>query len=184
MTRVGMVLAVVCVLAGLAVYATVGAQQTEERNSESEVRVGTFDSRAVAHAYYRSDEVFRDLARLRAEYEEAKETGDDERVAELEAVLAARSELAAKQGFSTWPVDNILAEIEEEIPGIAAQAGVDLIVSRWHVVYQGEAVELINVTELMAMPFDPDEETLQMVRDIQQLDPASLEEVEKHLGKH
>ena len=56
MTRFRMTCAVIIVvLAGLVAYATVGAQQSQEDTSGSKVRVGTFDSRALAMAYYRSE---------------------------------------------------------------------------------------------------------------------------------
>jgi hypothetical protein len=177
----GLVFAVASTACQPAADTTVLAEQPEATTPQSMVRIGTFDSRAVAVAYANSDEVLGYMAGLRAEYEEAKAAGDEERVAELEVLGPAQSELLEKQAFSTWPVDNILGMIEGEIPGIAVQAGVDVIVSKWHVVYQGEGVEFINVTELMVMPFDPDEQTLQEVRQIQELDPASLEDVEKHL---
>ena len=86
MTRFGMTCAVITgVLAGLAVYTTVGAQQSQEKTSGSKVRVGTFDSRAVAMAYFGSEPFKRQLNDLRAEYEKAKAAGDEKRVKELGA---------------------------------------------------------------------------------------------------
>ncbi len=85
MTRFRMTCAVTtAVLAGLAVYTTVGAEHPEEKTSGARVRVGTFDSRAVAGAYYGSN-AFRDLLKgLTAEHEKAKAAGDKKRAKELE----------------------------------------------------------------------------------------------------
>jgi hypothetical protein len=194
MTRFRMTYAVITVvLAGLAMHTTVGAQQSQEKTSGSMVRVGTFDSRALAQAYYRSDMFLSHINDLQAEYEKAKAAGDEKRVKELEVESSsptwpglgwppslAQQELLHKQGFSTWPVDNILEKIKGKIPEIAEQAKVDVIVSKWNIVYQRSGVELVNVTDLMVKPFEPDEETLKIVEDIQKLDPVSLEELKDH----
>ena len=57
MRRLRMLFFLIYVVAGLALYTTVWAQQQEGKISGSTVRVGTFDSRALALAYYRSAEV-------------------------------------------------------------------------------------------------------------------------------
>ncbi len=194
MTRFRMTCAVIAVvLAGLAVYTTVGAQQSEGKTSGSKVRVGTFDSRALAMAYYRSEAFKRQMNGLRAEYEKAKAAGDEKRVKELEAEgssptwpdsgwppTPAQQELIGKQGFSTWPVDNILETIKAKIPEIAKQADVDVIVSKWDIVYQRSGVEFVDVTHLMVKPFDPDEKTLKIIQEIQKQDPVPLEKLKKH----
>ena len=117
---------------------------------------------------------------LRTEYEKAKAAGDEKRVKELEAEGPAQQELMHKQGFSTWPVDNILEKINGKIPEIAKQANVAVIVSKWDIVYQRSGVEFVDVTDLMVKPFDPDEDTLTGVKEIQMQDPVPLEELKNH----
>lgn len=182
MTTCRMILGVI-VLAGLAACVTVGtvrAEETEEQTFQAEVRVGTFDSRAVAIAYARSEDFGRHIKELKAEREEAKAAGDEKRVEELEAEGQALQELLHKQGFGTWPVDNILERIKGEIPEIAKKAGVDVIVSRWNVVYQGSGIEFTDITNLMVNPFDPDAETLAVLEELKKHDPVPLEELEEH----
>ena len=115
-----------------------------------------------------------------AEHGKAKAAGDEKRVKELEAEGKAQQELLHKQGFSTWPVDNILDQIKGEIPEIAKQAGVDVIISKWDIVYQGSGVEFIDVTDLMVKQFNPDEETLKVLKELQKHAPVSLEEIKEH----
>jgi hypothetical protein len=171
---------IIVVLVGLAVYPTVQARQSQDKTSGSKVLLGTFDSRAVAMAYYRSEAFLSQAGEMRAEYEEAKAAGDEKRVKELEAEGPAQQELMHKQGFSTWPVDNILKIIEENIPEIAEQANVDVIVSKWSIAYQRTEVEFVDVTDLMVKPFSPDEETLKIINEIQKQDPVALEELKDH----
>ena len=96
----------------------------------------------------------------------------------MRAIGEASQELAQKQSFSTWPVDNILKIIEEKIPEIAKQADVDLIVSKWDIVYQRSGVEFIDVTDVMVKLFNPDEQMLEMLEQIKKQDPIPLEELE------
>jgi hypothetical protein len=194
MTRFRMTCAVITVvLAGVALYTTVGAQQSEEKTSGSKVRVGTFDSRALAMAYYRSEPFKRHMNGLRAEYERAKAAGDEKRVKELEAEGSsptwpdsgwppspAQQELIHKQGFSTWPVDNILEKIKGKFSEIAKQADVDVVVSKWDIVYQRSGVEFVDLTDLMVKPFDPDDKTLKIVKEIQKQDPVPLGKLKNH----
>ena len=154
--------------------------QSQEKTSVPKVRVGTFDSRALAMAYFGSEAFNRQLNDLRAEHEKAKAAGDAKRVKELDTEGPALQELMHKQGFSTWPVDNILEKIKGKISEIATQADVEVIVSKWDIVYQRSGVEFVDVTDLMVRPFDPDEETLKTIADIQKKDPVPLEKLKKH----
>ncbi len=146
----------------------------------STVRVGTFDSRALAMAYYRSEAFNRQLKELKTELEKARAAGDEKRVKELEAEGPALQELLRKQGFGTWPVDNILKKINKKIPKIAKQANVAVIVSKWDIVYQRSGVEFVDVTDLMVQPFDPSEKTRKIIKEIQKQNPVPLEELRDH----
>ena len=67
MTRFRMAFAVITVvLAGLAMPTTAGAQESQKETSGAKVRVGTFDSRALAMAYYRSEGFVRQMQDMRA----------------------------------------------------------------------------------------------------------------------
>ena len=116
---------------------------------------------------------------LKAKHSEAEASGDTERVKELEDIGKSSQELAHKQAFSTWPVDNILETIEGKIPEIAKQANVDLIVSKWNIVYQQSGIEFIDVTDNIVKLFNPNEQMLQMLEQMKQQPPIPLEELEK-----
>jgi hypothetical protein len=194
MTRFRTTCAVLTALvAGLVAYTAVGAEQSREQTTGSALRVGTFDSRALAMAYYRSQAFGRHMEGLRAEYEEAKAARNKKRVRELEAKSSsptwpdsgwppspAQQELIHKQGFSTWPVDNVLEKIRGHIPEVSRQADVSVIVSVWDIVYKRPGVEFVDVTDLMVTPFDPDEATLEIVKQLKAQRPVPLEELKNH----
>lgn len=178
MRKSSLLFVLILVVAGSAVCAQLGAQNAKA--SGAKVCVGTFDSRAIAVAYARSDSFMQYIQGLKVELEQAKTEGNEKRVMELETLGPALQDLMHKQGFSTWPVDDILERIKEKIPGIAKQAEVDVIVSRWDIVYQQPGVEFIDVTDLLVMPFDPDEKTLDLIKSMRGIEPVSLEELKEH----
>jgi hypothetical protein len=137
------------------------------------VRLGVFDSRALAMAHYRSEAFRAHMGALFEELATAKAAGDSLRVAELERQGPEMQAMVHKQGFGTYPVDNILEMIENELPDIAAAAGVDVIVSKWQVVHQAAGFELIDVTAALVQPFAPDEETLEVIESIHEAGPRT-----------
>lgn len=171
------VVAVLLVVVGGAV-GVAGIGQAGTRESAAAVRVGTFDSRGVALAYGRSDRpdcLLAEVAGLRRELDRAKREGVQERIEELEAMGPALQRQIHRQVFSGAPIDDILVLIENDLPHVAAAAGVDLIVSG--VLHHGPGVELVDVTLEMCAPFAPDDETLRMIERIVATPPVDESEL-------
>ena len=166
--------------AAIAALCAAGIARPAIGDDEAQLRVGIFDSRAIAVAYANSEDHDRFLKGVRAEHERARADGNEDRVAEIEAEMSALQDLRHKQGFGTWPVDDVLERIEDLIPDIAADAGVDVIVNRWDLVYQAPAAEFVDVTLAMVAPFDPDERVLQIIEQMRNVAPLSIEEIEAH----
>jgi hypothetical protein len=123
--------------AGALVLACAAAIQSPGQSRETgRLTLGVFDSRAVALAYADSeyfDSYFTDFLE---QLEHAKSSGDVARVSELEAFGPKLQRQLHEQAFSTGSVDNILEHIQAQLPDLADQAGVDVIVSRWDLVYR------------------------------------------------
>ncbi|MHB1037622.1 MAG: hypothetical protein ACYC35_05740 [Pirellulales bacterium] len=178
MKRTMTLVAVLAVVGSLAIVSQAVAQAPGEKAEKVKLRVGTFDSRAVAVAYARSEPFKREIAQLMQQHKEAKAAGNAEKVKQLEAEGEARQKRLHIQGFSTGSVDNILAKIKDQLPAIAKEAGVDVLVSKWDVVYQTPTAECVDVTARMLKPFHPDEATLRTVEELKKHAPISLEEAE------
>lgn len=164
---------VIAALAMLAMQSTDAAVQPSPRPSEATVRVGVFDSRAVAIAYYRSEEFKALLANLHAEHGKAKAAGDDKRAKQLENRGRALNELAHKQGFGTGSVHGILAKIQDDLAVAAKAANVDVIVSKWDIAFQRQGATFVDVTDRIVKPFHPNEATLKVIHDIRKKQPVS-----------
>lgn len=152
------------------------ADNPDTKTEKAKIRVGTFDSRAIAIAYASSEEFNQSIKKLMEEHKKARAEGNEEKVKELESKGKAGQQKLHMQGFSTASVSDILEHIKDRIPDIAKQAGVDVIVSKWDMVYQAPNAEFVDVTDLMIKPFHPSEKALKWVEDIKKQPPISLEE--------
>ena len=175
MKKKKIMLSFVCVVSGLTVWSLAGLETTVEKTEKRKVCVGIFDSRAVAVAYAHSEywsEIYHEKV---AELEKAKAEGDTKKIEELEGWGPAQQAELHKQGFGTAPVGNLLRHIEDDIPKIAKETGVDVIVSKWDVVYENPSAELVDITDEIVKPFKPSEKVLKSIRSIQTHPPVSEE---------
>jgi hypothetical protein len=171
-------------LGGLIVL-TLNAQDAASATGEKPtVVVGTFDSRAITMAYIGS-EAFTDYLRAQKvdvarAVERARAAGDPDLAADLEALGPAMQKRFHRQGFGAAPVDDIIARIEDRLPAIAEETGVDVIVSKWTLTYRDPSAKFVDVTERLAAEFDPDEETLKGMREIVETEPVPLGQLGDH----
>jgi hypothetical protein len=141
------------------------------------LRVGIYDSRAMAIAYGNSPAFQDALKPVRAEYEKARVEKNDKRVKEIDARMKLGQRRMHEQGFSTGSVAGILAKIKDSLPAVAKQAGVQVIVSKWEVNYQSPEVELVDVTGELVALFHPNEKVLGWVKSCREQKPLPIEEI-------
>jgi len=159
----------------LAAAASCGAPLAAAQDSQR-LRIGVFDSRAVALAYGNSDEFQRMVQGLRADHDKAKAANNDSRAKELETEGQWSQVRLHQQVFSTGPVSGILAKVKDQLPAIAAQAGVSLIVSKWEVQFSNPVVETVDVTLPIVKLFHPSDKVLAWVAQMKQ-DPVPFEKL-------
>jgi hypothetical protein len=156
------------------------AEAPESVEQTQTTRVGEYDSRAVALAYYRSGTFDARMRALHAQHDSAKTAGDTARASALEERAVALQDLAHRQGFSTWPVDDVLALVADDVDVVAQDAGVDELVSRWSDQHRVSEGETVDVTDALVALFDPDPATLQVIADIRDQEPVPLAELRTH----
>src|ERR1035438_2626335 len=140
-----------CVMAGVAAFA---------QSKENTLRIGVYDSRAVAVAYGNSAEFWKSLDTVKADYQKAKEAKDDKRVKEIETQMKAQQRRAHEQGFSTGSVATIMARIKGSLPEVAKKAGVKVIVSKWELNYQSPGIKVVDVTDDLVALFHVDRKSV------------------------
>jgi hypothetical protein len=127
------------------------------------LRIGTFDSRSIAIGFFNSGSGQKVMGVMKAEYDKSKDAKDDKRVKEIRAKMQTKQRRLHEQAFSTASVANLLETVKAELPGVAKAAGVDLIVSKWEVMFQGPEVEIVDVTKQLAMLFNPSAQGLKWI---------------------
>jgi hypothetical protein len=141
------------------------------------LRVGVFDSRAIALAYGRSPAGAARFQSLHDEYEKAKAANNEPRMKELEREGQWSQVRLHQRAFSTAGVGSILLTVADRVPGVARDAGVSLLVSKWEMPFVGDGIETVDVTLPLALLFRPDEQTLKMIEHLKATPPVPFDEL-------
>jgi hypothetical protein len=154
-----------------------GSGLASGQSANAKLRVGTYDSRAIAVAYAQSQLMSQEFARLTQERDKAKAANDEKRVKELEALGSAQQAQLHRQAFSTASVMAILEKIKPELHAVALQANVALIVSKWEIACDDQSVQYVDVTLPLVQKFNPSPQALKMIEQLRQHDPIPQEKL-------
>jgi hypothetical protein len=152
--------------------ATVSAQPHTNK-----LRVGVYDSRAVAVAYANSSEFRESMKAIQADYQKAKAARDEKRMKEIDSQMKLQQRRLHEQGFSTGSVAGIIAKIKGAFPGVAKKAGVQAIVSKWELNYQSPEVEVVDVTDELAALFHVSDKGREWAQGVRSKPPVPIEEI-------
>jgi len=172
-SRIGTV--AVLSLVGLAVIAIGALSGAGVAQDPGKLRIGTYDSRAIAVAWAAS--TYNPVGEKMKELQAAKAVGDEETVRELNAWGESQQRKLHRQGFGRVPVDDLLKPVADRLPEVARTAGVEAIVFSCE--YAGPQVEVVDVTDEMVRLFDPSERTLSIVAQMKGVPPMDLDALEK-----
>jgi len=162
--------------AALCVWMCASASAQSQTNK---LRVGVYDSRAIALVYGNSAAFKESMKPIRAEYEKAKAAKDEKRMKEIDAQMKLQQRRLHEQGFSTGSVAYIMAKspVKDSLPAIAKKAGVQVIVSKWELNHQSPDVEVVDVTDELVALFHPSEKVLSWVKSCKERQPMPIEEI-------
>lgn len=145
-----------------------------EPSTSHEFRVGTYDSRLLALAYYRSAHGMRAFNALEEQLATARATADHERTRELEAKAVSLQNLSHQQVFGTLSIPNVLKAVAGDLETVARDAQVALLVSRWDVQFSDAQVKLVDLTPQLLELFEVDKATRHMLDEFSREDPAPI----------
>ena len=165
-------LPVVSVVALCMASATASAQ-----SHTNKIRIGVYDSRTIAIAYYNSSEFQETLKPIMAELAKAKEAKEEKRIKEIESRMKTQQRRTHEQGFSTGSVIPIMAKIKSSLPDVAKKAGVQIIVSKWELNFQSSDVEVVDVTDDLAALFHVSERGSKWVHRKDARPPIPIDEI-------
>lgn len=170
-------LLILAIITGTAIFATAGP---DKKTPPRPLIVGTYDSRAVCVAYTSSKIHDSKVRQKMAQKEKAEKAGDKEKLNELKEWGKKDQAMRHKQGFGTASVKNLLEHVKKDIPKVAKEAGVDIIVSKWDLTWQDKNAKFVDVTELIIRGFEPSEKTLKTIRALRKHKPLSEEQIQQH----
>ena len=156
--------------------AAIGCNCRSSEATKKEVRLGVYDSRAVAVAYVHSNWLEREMKAKMAEMKKAKTEGDTKKIEKLEEWGKAHQAKIHRQGFSTAPVDDILEHIKDSLPGIIADANVVELVSKWDkkTLNSYRQAKLVDVTDKITALFKPNKKGLDAIEQMKEEKPIPL----------
>ena len=160
--------------------ATTSICANEGATGEGKIRIGTFDTRAVAIAYYRTPEYLDSLKQLHTQHKQAKEANDEKQAEQLENKGRRLQDLMHYQGFGNAPVNNILDKIDKELATIAKDSQVSIIVSQWDIAFKNSDIETVDVTDKIVELFEPSKETRKAIEQLRKTKPVPLNKLETH----
>lgn len=148
-------------------------------------KIGIYDSRAVAVAFAGSEKQEASTKALRAERDQAKATGDEKRVAALEAEGKARQAKLHRQAFGAASVNDILALYPEEIQALKGKHILADLVSKWDEAglanHSGaERVDVTNELIEIPRPNDRQRKSAQKIQKSKPLTNAQLDKAFRH----
>ncbi|MDP3150869.1 MAG: hypothetical protein Q8N83_17255 [Ignavibacteria bacterium] len=144
-----------------------------QTNAQTKLRIGVFDSRAVAVAFYNSkfstnQQIF---ASLGTRMKEAKEKDDKDAIAKIEREASLRQVMMHEQGFGRGSINNVTGAIKDKLAQLAKSENLSVIVSKWELVFSSADVVSIDVTEKIVDFFEPNEKIKSMMKEIMESEP-------------
>ena len=144
------------------------------------LRVGVYDSRAVAIAHAHSDQWGKVLKEKMAEMEKARAAGNEEKVRQLEEWGSQHQAEAHLMGFGTAPVTELLEPYKDQVAQVARENGIDLIVSKWQFDYLAKDAETVDLTDQIVRLYHPNDRAQKIIDQLDTWQPLSREEIEAH----
>lgn len=150
-----------------------GAANSQASRSAPEIRIGTFNTRSLALAYWRSDA---GLAQINATVNRAKtarQNGCDMmQLKLLEDDCRSLQDGMMAEVFGNAPIDDVMPKLRDVLPIVAKQYDVVAIVPQ--VSFVSDGVETVDVTNALAAAFKPSAKTCRMMADLPKHPCAAL----------
>jgi hypothetical protein len=139
--------------------------------AQTKLRIGTYDSRIIAIAYFGSKHFTR-FAEQTERMKTAKEKYDTAEIANINKEMSLRQRMMHEQGFGKGTVCYLMDEIKDKISEFAKNEKLNIIVSKWELNYYGTNVEIIDVTEKVANLFEPSKSLKDIIPEMEKNSPV------------
>ena len=172
-------------LMGVVLLSGVASYAGTDTNAQP-VKVGVYDSRAVAFAYFTSSPYQTGLKKQITTAQAARSSGDTNQFNALAASLRDTQDDMHRQVFSIAPATEAMAALKDRLPAIEKNAGVVDVISKWdEAALQGyKNTEQVDVTDTLVHEFmAPTEKQWKTIESIKTAKPISLDECNELIRK-
>jgi hypothetical protein len=147
------------------------------QTSQAKIKVGTYDSRMVVYAYSRSDYFKQYMMKIKMQSDSATRANDTIRLRELSVQAMSFQHLLHQMVFSNGSVTMVMKYIQDGLPGLASQAGVSVIVSKFELNWFAPGTETVDLSRQVCALFKPNENIESFLKEIEKVDPVPIEEM-------
>lgn len=148
--------------------------RTESHNSK--LKIGIYDSRAVTYAYTNSVMFKQGQQKINKENSEILKSKDTAKWKETMTKIFTEQYLLHQRVFATGSATSILKKIESQLPAVAKNAGVDIIVSKWELTWNDSNASLIDLTDSIAQLFVPIDKLGNVYTEIKKADKMEVDD--------
>lgn len=177
--KLKILLGLVCLMAVMIIWTSAVSATDSSKNERSKICVGVFDSRAVACAHFGKFIEEGGLEKIYSEHAKAEKQGNAERAKQLASKAQQLQKQIHMRVFGTAAIDDILAEIENQISDIAQSENLDIVINKWDITYQKPSAKFVDITAQLVNLFEPDKETLDKIESLLEHEPVPQKELKK-----
>ena len=143
-----------------------------ESSAQNKLRVGVYDSRAIAVACFNSNMYKDPMGELRNKMQAARDANDNKAISDIEWEATLRQAMGHEKGFGTGSVMTEIEIIKKEMKELARKEKLDLVVSKWELAFTGENVLIMDITDKLARLFKPNEKVLGWIGEMKKQNPV------------
>ena len=141
------------------------------------IKIGTYDSRTIIFAWSRTENLKKQMMKIRQQTDSAEKAHDSARIKEVSVGAISFQHLLHQMVFSTGSVASIISVIKDKLPELAKTEGVSVIVSKYELNYSDSSIEVVDLTKQVAALFQPTENIDKMAAEIAKQSPIPIEEM-------
>lgn len=131
----------------------------------AKVRIGTFDSRLIALAYYSSKDYDKVIADFEKEYKDANLKHDSSLIKTLLVKGPVMQRMMNDRIYGKGTINDILDNYKERVAAIAKAENVVMAVSKWEIQYKIPNVELVDLTWKIMDIFHPGSQIIEWAKE-------------------
>lgn len=153
----------------------------EAQTNPASIRLGIYDSRAVAYVWFNSPAQQQALQTRIQQARAAQAAGNTNEFQQLQSQLQQLQAEMHREVFSTAPATGALATLKDRLPEIQKQAGVVAIISKWDDAARQRfpQAEPVDLTRELVQEFQPTEKQSKVVASLEKQKPLPPEKCEE-----